>query len=333
MPENENNSSNSSNANNANNSSNANNSNNASNPNNANNSNVFLNTSNIIVEDGLIITNTQTVVIDNNVTTNTTFDTTDPDNHVPTIHENLNEEITYNYDDNVITESDNIVNEIREYAQKIKCEDFHGKGTIDDYTELFTAAAKIANETKQMQLDIDIDGFNEFGAAADELSALFTSFTQRLQNVNIINDVNFLKAVLESLKKIQNLSEVFGKFKQTILVTSDIKIPKTAHDTKNILEGVMGEVNCAMNYISHFVNPESNLENASLSDSDKNIISKAVTTIDNWKILCDQGVSIAMSNSTDMTYLKNTNSDLKQKTVILKNVSDKLRNKLIITKK
>ena len=73
------------------------------------------------------------------------------------------------------------------YAEKIKCTDFQGKGTINDYANLFEAASKIANETKQIQLDVDIEGFNEFASAADDLSALFAEMTIKLQNVNKIN--------------------------------------------------------------------------------------------------------------------------------------------------
>ena len=247
---------------------------------------------------------------------------------MPQIKEDLKETVEYNYDDNVITESDNLVGEIRHYAQQIKCDDFHGKGNIDDYAELFKAASKIADETKQMQLDIDIDGFDEFGRAADELSELFNNFTKRLQNINIINDVKFLRAVLDALKKIWNLSEVFGRFKKTILVTSEIKVPKTAHDTKNILVGVMDEINCAMNYINNFVVINPNLPAGQLSSDDKSIIDKAVSTIENWQELCDQGVSIALSNSTDMNYLKNANSELKLKTSVLKSVTNTLKSKL-----
>ncbi len=288
--------------------------------------NVILNET--ITEPGIVITNNQTAIPNQNVTTTTTFNTTDPANHVPQINENLAEQITYNYDDHVITESDLLVDEIRRYAVQIKCEDFHGKGSIDDYTELFKAAAKIADESRQMQLDIDIDGFNDFGKAADDLSELFVNFTKRLQNVNIINDTRFLRAVADALKKIFNLSEVFGKFKQTILVTSEVKIPQTAHDTKNILVDVMAEVNCAMNYINNFVDPNPQLTSAQLSNEDKNIINKAVSTIENWQVLCDQGISIALVNSSDMTYLKQTNADLKSKTNVIKNVTDTLKTKL-----
>ena len=307
---------------------NTNNSHETNNTNNSHETNNINNTNTIIIETGIKITNEQTIITDNNVTTHTTFNTTDPINNIPQIKEDLLETIEYNYDDNIITESDNLVNEIKGYATEIKCEDFHGKGSIDDYSELFTAASKIATDTKQMQLGIDIDGFNDFGTAADELSELFTNFTRRLQNINIINDVSFLRAVANSLKKIVNLSNVFGRFKKTILVTSEIKVPKTASDAKIVLVGVMDEVNCAMNYINNFVVPDSNLIDAQLSNVDKNIISKAVSTIENWKELCDHGVSIALTNSSDIQYLKNTNIEFKQKTSILRNVSSTLKLKL-----
>ena len=73
---------------------------------------------------------------------------------------------------------------------------------------------------KQMQLDIDIDGFNNLGQAADDLSALFGSFIIKLQTVSIIDDTVFLQAVATALRKIVNLSKVFGCFKDTILATT-----------------------------------------------------------------------------------------------------------------
>jgi len=275
---------------------------------------------------GYQVTNNQQSIPDVSVTTTSTFTTSDP-TAVPQINQNLNE-VVNEYDNTNIPATEGIVNEIRHYAAQIKCDDFHGKGTIDDYAALFQAASKIANETKQMQLDIDVDGFNEFGQAADDLSALFINFTKKLQSVNIIDDTLFLQAVLNALKKIYNLSEVFGRFKETILVTSEIKIPKTAGDTKDILVSVMSEVNCSLNYINNFVNPDPNLVEAQLSDADKNIISKAVVTIENWHVLCVQGVSIAMTTNTDMQYLKQTNSDLKQKTNVIRNATTILQNKL-----
>ena len=302
---------------------------NSNNSNNSNNSStqpvVYINET--IDGVGIHVTNNQTSITDVNVITSSTFTTTNPEQHVPQIIENLNERVD-EYDDTIISESATIVSEIRDYASKIKCEDFHGKGSIDDYALLFQAASKIATESRQMQLDIDIDGFNDFGKAADDLSDLFVNFTKKLQSINIINDTVFLRAVADALKKIYNLSEVFGRFKETILVTSEVKIPKSVHDTKDILVNVMEEVNCAMNYVNNFVNPDPNLVDGQLSSDDKNIISKAVVTIEHWQVLCDQGVSIAMTTNTDMQYLKQTNTDLKQKTSIIKNATSLLQIKL-----
>ena len=276
--------------------------------------------------DGYQINTTQTNNVDVNVITNTTFNTTDP-NAIPQITQDLSGNVDYRYDDNLITQSDNLANEIKNYAQLIKCDSFHGKGTIDDYNVLFDAASKIVNDSKQMELNIEIDGFKNFGQAADELSALFTSFTKKLKNINIINDINFLTAVLDALKKIYNLSQVFGKFKETIAITSEIKIPNTIHDTKVILQDVMSEVNCAMNYINNFVDPVDNLPQAQLSDKDKNIITKAAQTIDNWNELCNHGVSIALADSTDVQYIKQANVELKEKTFRLQDATTRLRNK------
>jgi hypothetical protein len=232
------------------------------------------------------------------------------------------------YDDETNSPNGQIVNQIKEYAQQIQCSDFHGKGTIDDYTQLFVAASKIANESKQMSLDVNIDGFNEFAQAADEMSKLFGSFIIKLQNVNIINDTLFLQAILLALEKIVNLSNVFGRFKKTILATSTIEIPKSTHETSVVLHGVMDEINCAMNYISHFVNPTDFVPiDADLSVDEKNIINKAVDTINSWNILCDQGVSIALSNNQDLTFINNASNQLKSTTQNLKLYTQNLKNK------
>ena len=63
-------------------------------------------------------------------------------------------------------------------------------------------------------------------------------------------------------------------------------------------------------------------------DADKNIINKAVVTIEHWHVLCDQGVSIAMTTNTDMQFLTRTNTELKQKTTIIKNATSALQAKL-----
>ena len=262
--------------------------------------------------------------------THTTFDTTDP-SFDPQIDENLVGKVEAYYEDEQQTENKLVMDEIRLYASRIQCEDFHGKGTIDDYNQLFVAAAKIANETKQIKLDVDVEGFNEFSQAADELANLFNSFIVKLENVSIINDLDFLRAISRALAKIWNLSEVFGKFKQTILATTRVQIPRSAHDTSLLLGNVMGEINCAMQYINHFVAPTAVVPvGANLSSAELNVINQAVATIDNWNVLCDQGVSVAMSNNPDIQNILSINNSLKTKTTTLKNATTNLRAKFAL---
>jgi len=283
--------------------------------------------SNTFVNGNVQIVDTVGTTVNDNFATQSTFNTIDPTLDVQ-ITQNLVETVDKYYNDSNNTQTALIMAQISDYASKIQCSDFHGKGSIDDYSELFRAAAKIANDSKQIKLDVDVSGFTEFSQAADDLSNLFNSFIIKLQNVSIINDLDFLTSISIALQKIWNLSETFGRFKQTILATSSIQIPKSAHDTKVIIEGVIGEVNCAMNYINHFVNPGTQvLPAANLSLAEHDVINRAVSTIDNWNQLCDQGVSIAMSSNPDIQFITQSNNILKNQTVNLKNATSSLKTK------
>jgi len=284
----------------------------------------------IITGEGYEIKNQQGTDISGSDITQTTFDTTNPELYDPQIHQNLSQTIeTYNDIDAVDSSANILLNEIKMYANELKCSDFHGKGTIDDYNSLFIAASKIANETKQMELDVDIEGFNEFAQAADDLSELFNGFIVKLQNVSIITNIGFLTSISAALRRVVNLSETFGRFKKTIFSTTAIQLPKSAHETKLLIDGVMDEVNCAMQYIEYFVSPSDiSLANAALSPEEKNIITKSVETIDNWNTLCQYGVSIAMSNDVDIISIQQASNDLKQSSASLRSASSRLRTKL-----
>jgi hypothetical protein len=113
------------------------------------------------------------------------------------------------------------------------------------------------------------------------------------------------------------------------LATSTIHIPKSTYDTKILLDEVNSELNCAMNYINYFVDSTApKPANAELSLDDKNIINKAVSTIDNWRILCDQGVAIALTNNNEINVIKSINTNLLSKTSKLKSATETLRIKL-----
>jgi hypothetical protein len=241
---------------------------------------------------------------------------------VPIITEDLTQNIV------IADDSTNpLLQEIKLYAGQIKCSDFHGKGTIEDYAALFDAASKIAQDTKQVQLDVDVAGFNEFAAAADELSALFAGFTLRLRSVNIIDDESFLQSVLNALKRIANLSDEFGKFKEAIVSINTIQLSESVHETRSILDNVKDEVDCAMNYIQHFIEPTGDLEGADLSDVDKNVIRRAVSTLDAWHSICENGVSVTMSSNADIQEIRRLNGMFGQQAVVLRSSTSSLRNR------
>jgi hypothetical protein len=281
-----------------------------------------------ITQPGFIVTNQQGTTADGIIETHTTFTTTDPSSTVQ-VTENLVQTETY-YNDEIDASTNLLVQQIKLYASEIQCSDFHGKGTIEDYTILFQAASKIATDSHQITLDVDIQGFNEFGQAADELSALFESFIIKLQNINIINDYAFLTSITIALQKIVNLSNIFGRFKQTILATSTIELPKSAKDTALALSGVMDEINCAMQYVNYFVQGGDNAPvGAHLKPEEQNIIRQAVVTIDNWNLLCEQGVSISMTNDAHIKSINQASRDLKSTSNTLKQATATLKTKLM----
>lgn len=280
-----------------------------------------------ITGNGYVVENTQTVDTSGNVDTHTTFTTTDPTSDIQ-VNQDLSNNVTSYYNNLSNTQTTALLDQIKDYATKIQCTDFQGKGTIEDYTVLFNAASRIANESKQMQLDIDVDGFNEFAAAADELSNLFNSFIIKLNSVNIIDDTAFLTAIVNALQKIWKLSETFGRFKQTILATSSIQLPQSSHDARVAIENVSNQLNCAIKYINYFVDGTTPAPpNSELSSTEQSIITNAITTIDNWNNLCEQGVSIAMATNPDIVFIKNASDKLKQNTSVLTNATSKLRAK------
>lgn len=247
---------------------------------------------------------------------------------------NISNEIrVHSYDDvtDITSLNSILMDEIKMYAEKIQCSDFQGKGTIEDYKELFKVASKLANDTKQITLDVDIEGFNDLANAADELSSLFSDMTIKLQNINIIDDTCFLKSVANAMQKLYNLSEVFGKFKETILTTTTIQMPHSTHETQVAIEKVVSQINCAMKYIQYFVSPgEQVIPSAELSQEEKASIHNAIETIDSWSVICNHGVRIAMANNKDIQYMQETSHELKQTASILKKCVDELRTKLLI---
>jgi hypothetical protein len=65
-------------------------------------------------------------------------------------------------------------------------------------------------------------------------------------------------------------------------------------------------------------------------NNEKNIINKAVDTIDHWNVICETGISIALSNNEDITFINQASNILKTTTQNLKTNTQALKNKLAI---
>ncbi len=271
--------------------------------------------SNVLIEPGI------TIVQDNHSVQLTTHA---PAN--PIITEDLTQSVTIVKDS---SEDESLVDQIKACAAQIQCSDFHGKGSVEDYSALFDAASKIVSDVKQVQLDIDIQGFTDFGNAADELSLLFEGFTKKIQSVNIIDDSAFLQSILVALKKIVNLSNTFGDFKKSIIATNTIQLSESVGKTKEALQDVTDEIDCAMKYIQYFVAPSGSLPEAELNEIDRNVIRRATTTIEAWSQIYEKGVSIAMNENVDIQYIHRSNESFRTKSVVLKTTTEQLRNKYL----
>jgi hypothetical protein len=91
----------------------------------------------------------------------------------------------------------------------------------------------------------------------------------------------------------------------------------------------MEEINCAMQYIGHFVDSSSsNPSGCELSAVEQNVIAQAVNTIDTWNVLCEQGISVSLQHNPDIQNITHASTELKQTTNTLKSATSTLRTKL-----
>jgi len=220
------------------------------------------------------------------------------------------------YNDETDPSLNHILQEIKTYADNIQNANFQGKGTINDYITLFTTSLNIA---KQNNLIIDISGFQDLGNAADELSSVFQQYIVKLQNPNTINNLAFLTSIASSLEKINNLATIFLNFKQTILQTSIIEIPKSLENTKIILQNLLPEINNAFLYINHFINPITDISLGTLSVQDQAQI------IEKWENKCVNDVNIILSENIDISFIKQAN-------LIIENTAKLLKNSTVVFK-
>ena len=178
-----------------------------------------------------------------------------------------------------------VISEITEYANKIYHEiqgfEENISNTKEDYVKLFLLCAKIARQAREVSM-------TDFGIVADDLHNTFHNYIIHMQNKNIFNDVELLKSVVKSLKKIWNIKKIFRKFKEALLNIS--------------------------------------VDTIDLSINEIGIIEDSIEKIQNWNKLYTSGMKIEISDKPDM-FVQSANKIIKSTTEILDNAVSGLINK------
>ena len=185
-----------------------------------------------------------------------------------------------------------VLEEIAEYANKIYS-DVYGIDEIEiitkeDYTKLFLVAAKIAKQAKEVTLSIDYSIFGDFANVADNLHDVFQNYIFQMKSMNDINDVELLKSICSSLKKICNIKETFRKFKEAIMSLS--------------LDTIMYN------------------EIQDMSMNEIEIIESSIEKIQNWNKLYTTGMKIELSDKSEK-FEQSVNKIMRSTTEILEDAA------------
>jgi len=181
--------------------------------------------------------------------------------------------------------------EISEYANKIYT-DLHAPETVintkEDYIKLFIVACKIAKQAKEVTLSIDYSIFGDFGNVADQLHDIFQNYIFRIKSMqDIEKNIDFLKSIATSLKKIWNIKETFTKFKNAIL---SLSLDTNELVIKTTSEMVM--IENSIKQIQNWNNLYTTGMKIELADKPPSFVENANKIIKNTSNILDDAVSI-----------------------------------------
>ena len=196
---------------------------------------------------------------------------------------------------------------IRDLAEKIKCTEFHNKGTLKDYEELIEKIRTV--EIQKVDLDLELDGLDKFGKFSKEISEMILGLSARIEQVSTVNDTEFLDKTIQQMENIQMLINALDKFKIDVAATSKLRLPSSTREVSQILSDLYVEASCAKEYIDYFTGVRSDRpsEDAELSENDKNAIQDAIKAIDLWVDMTNNGLEATMKNDENIQNIKEYN--------------------------
>jgi len=185
-------------------------------------------------------------------------------------------------------ESKKILCEIDGYIDNIRCDKLTGKGSIDDYKNLFQRVFEYSDEltTQKISLDMDMKKLDKFADSAEQLTKTISDLTIRLKSIVAVNDIKFLNDFRDKVQKISKLYETIDEFQTTIIESSELYIPTTLEQINKKLRKITEEIDSSMVYLDNFtgiIGDNIIPKNALISDKMKESAQKTCDSLDERK--------------------------------------------------
>jgi hypothetical protein len=158
----------------------------------------------------------------------------------------------------VINQNDNLVKELKYYAEKINDCKIFDNFSLEELNKIKKQTENLKNETTDLKLNYQ--SLMSFTESMDELLEYFTLLDKQITKVYNIDDEKILTDLLNAFKKIYTLINIFNKLKLNIDINTQINIKLSTHELNSILNSVTVKIMHINDKIIKFMNNVSNKE-------------------------------------------------------------------------
>ena len=156
----------------------------------------------------------------------------------------------------VINTNDNLVKELKQYANKInECKIFDNF-TLDDLIKIKQHTYNLEN--KSANLKLNYESLMSFTESMDELIDYFASLDKEVSRIYNVTDEQILVNLLDVFKKIYTLINTFEKLKVNININTQINLKLSTLELNSILDSITTKITNVNKQIVKFMNGASN---------------------------------------------------------------------------
>lgn len=152
--------------------------------------------------------------------------------------------------------NDDLVKELKYYANKINECKIVDNFTLDDMSKIKERMNNLENETTNLKLNYK--SLITFTESMDELIDYFTSLDKEITRIYNISDEELLLDLLNAFKKIYTLINTFEKIKINIDINTQINLKLSTLELNSILNSVTTKIMNVNEQIIKFMNDASN---------------------------------------------------------------------------